>query len=331
MARLIFFLCIFLMLPTFSIAQDVASQTNTQEAIGEKSWGVIYNSVAKVQAENNHPSEIVTEVLLGTPVKILDKKKGWRQIQTPEGYIGWVSESVTPLTKSELTAYNSQKKIIITSHYAHSYEKNTEKSRIISDLTIGNLLVMKGSKGKFFHVMYPDGREAFVKKSDAKIFDQWLSDIQLTPKSITETATQMAGIPYVWGGTSSKGLDCSGFTKLVYFLHGVILLRDASQQAQTGKLVDESGNFATLQTGDLVFFGTKSTDENPQESITHVGIYLGNGRFIHASDYIKTASFYPDDKLYDAFNTKRYLRAKRILGETNTSGIEEITKNEFYR
>ncbi|MDO4229654.1 MAG: C40 family peptidase [Capnocytophaga sp.] len=302
-----------------------------QDIIGEKSWGIIYNSVAKVQSEGNHQSEIVTEVLLGTPVKILDKKKGWRQIQTPEGYIGWVSESVTPVTQSELTKYNQQQKIIVTSHYAHSYEKNTAKSRIISDLTIGNLLVIKGSKGKFFQVVYPDGREAFVKKSDAKKFDNWLKDIRLTEQSIVETATQMTGIPYVWGGTSSKGLDCSGFTKLVYFLHGVILLRDASQQAKTGKLVDEIGNFANLQVGDLVFFGTKPTEENPQERVTHVGIYLGNGRFIHASDYIKTASFYPNDELYDAFNTNRYLRAKRILGEINTTGIEKITENKFYK
>ena len=235
------------------------------------------------------------------------------------------------MTPLELSDYNRQKKIVITSHYAHSYEKPSVKSQSVSDLVIGNTLVVKGTKGKFFHVIYPNGREAFVKKNDAREFGRWLSDIQLTQQSVVETAHRMAGIPYVWGGTSSKGLDCSGFTKLVYFLHGVILQRDASQQVKTGKLVDDTGNFAALQPGDLVFFGSNATDENSEERVVYVGIYLGKNRFIHASDYIRIASFDPNDPFYDAYNTNRYLRSKRILGEIDTPGIEKITSSEFYR
>jgi len=145
------------------------------------------------------------------------------------------------------------------------------------------------------------------------------------------TGKQFMGVPYVWGGTSSKGLDCSGFTKLVYFLHGVILQRDASQQVLNGKLIDEKGDFSNAQKGDLVFFGTKATPENPKERVVHVGIYIGDMKFIHASDYIRINSFDPADPLYDEYNTNRYLRTKRIIGEVGTKGIERIFENEFYK
>jgi cell wall-associated NlpC family hydrolase len=138
------------------------------------------------------------------------------------------------------------------------------------------------------------------------------------------------GIPYLWGGTSSKGFDCSGFTKTVYFLHGVIIPRDASQQALVGKLVDETGDFSKLQPGDLLFFGEKATEQNPKERVVHVAIYIGNKRFIHAGNPIRVNSLDPSDELYDAHNATRYLRAKRIVGEVGTEGIDAIFENEFY-
>lgn len=301
------------------------------KVIGEKKWGVIYNSVEKLHANNSYASETVSEVLLGMPVKLLDKKGGWRRVQTPEGYIGWVSEAIQTMAETELRAYNLKPKVVVTSLYALSYEKPNDKSQTISNLVMGNMLVVNGSKGKFYQVAYPDGREAYVKKTDVKELKKWLSDITLTQESVVSVSKQFTGIPYVWGGTSSQGLDCSGFTKLVYFLHGIILPRDASQQVFTGKLIDETGDFGQLQPGDLVFFGTKTTEENPRERVVHVGIYIGDKRFIHASDYIQIGSFDSGDPLFDEYNTNRYLRTKRIIGEEATKGIERIFENEHYK
>jgi len=126
-------------------------------------------------------------------------------------------------------------------------------------------------------------------------------------------------------------MDCSGFTKQVYYMHGIVLARDASQQVRYGRLIDEAGDFSEALPGDLVFFGTKATAENSKERVVHVGIYIGDRRFIHASDYIRINSFDPADPLYDAFNTKRYLRTKRIIGEGNGEGMEELFNHPFYR
>lgn len=316
-----------------SFASNIIDEVNIlpDKELGAKTWGVIYNSTGNVYYKNAHSAELVTQVLLGMPVKILDQKGGWRRIQMPDSYIGWINESVEPMTENELHAYLQKPKIIVTSHAATSFSKAKSNSPIVSDLVAGNSLVVVGIKGRYYKVVYPDGRTAYVSKSDAKKESNWLDEIELTGKSITETAKQMMGIPYVWGGTSTKGLDCSGFTKTVFLMHGVILARDASQQVKYGELVDQTGDFGKLQPGDLVFFGSKATSENPRERVVHVGVAIGNNKFIHASDYIRINSFDPNDPLYDAFNTKRYLRTKRVIGSVNTPGIDEVYHNTFYQ
>lgn len=301
------------------------------EATGEKTWGVVYNSVEKLHSGNSYASETVSEVLLGMPVRLLDKKGGWRRVQTPEGYIGWVSEAIAPMTETEWRDYLRKPKVVVTSLFALAYEKADVEASTVSDLVVGDMLTLKGTRGRFYRVAYPDGREAYVRQSDAKELDKWLKEIEFTRQGIVETAMRFKGIPYVWGGTSSKGLDCSGFAKLVYFLHGIILPRDASQQVFTGKLIDEMGDFDNLQPGDLLFFGSKASDEDPKERVVHVGISIGNKRFIHASDYIRISSFDPQDPLYDSCNAGRYLRAKRMLGEAGTKGVEPILENKFYK
>jgi cell wall-associated NlpC family hydrolase len=302
------------------------------EKLGEEVWGVIYNSVGTLRAEPRYGAELVSQALLGMPVRILEQGGGWRRVQTPDRYIGWINGSVEPMTDAQRQQYLRLPKVIITSLSAHSYDDTGKGALPVTDLVAGDMLVVKSAKRGFYQVHYPDGREAFVKKSDATKVADWLKkNSRLTGESIVQTAKQLMGVPYLWGGTSTKGLDCSGFTKQVYFMHGILLARDASQQVQNGRLIDESTDFGDALPGDLVFFGSKATADNPQERVVHVGIYLGDKRFIHASDYIHISSFDPADPLYDAFNTNRYLRTKRIIGEVYVEGMEELFNNAFYR
>jgi cell wall-associated NlpC family hydrolase len=111
-------------------------------------------------------------------------------------------------------------------------------------------------------------------------------------------------------------MDCSGFTKTVYYMNGFIIPRDASQQILAGKDVDPELRFDNLKKGDLMFFGKKATDSTRQR-VTHVGIWLGNGKgeFIHASGRVKIGSIDEGSERYDPFNKGRYLGSRRYLGE----------------
>lgn len=299
------------------------------EVIGEKNWGVIYNSVADLRGKPAYSSEMVSQVLMGMPVRVLDKSGGWLRIQTPEGYIGWMSGSVHRLKHEQLTDHLAKPKIIITNQYGKSYSQADAQSQSVTDIVIGNILNVEGDEKDFYKVTYPDGRKAFVRKQDAQEVESWLSETKLTGESIVKTAKHLMGVPYVWGGTSSKGLDCSGFTKTVYWLHGIIIARDASQQIKYGVEIDRLGNFDDAQKGDLVFFGVKATDENPKERVVHVGIYIGNQQFIHASDYIHINSFDPESELYDEYNTNRYMRTMRYIGSEGTPGITPIKLHPY--
>ncbi len=294
-----------------------------------ETWGVVYNSVGSLRAEPTHAAEMVTQVLLGMPVKIYEQKGEWSMIETPDGYVGWISGSVQPMTDRQRRNYLQQPKVIISTLCARSYSLPYQISQPVSDLVAGNMLELITDDGAYYRVRYPDGRKAYVMKSDAKELPDWLREISLTGESIVQTALQLLGIPYLWGGTSVKGLDCSGFTKQVYWMHGVILPRDASQQACYGRLVDEGGELSDALPGDLLFFGSKAT-EGEDEKVVHVGIYLGERQFIHASDYVRINSFDPADPLYDAFNTNRYLYTRRMIGEEQGEGMEELLSNAFY-
>lgn len=300
------------------------------EVVGERNWGLVYNSVASLHSAPSHISDIVSQVLLGMPVKILDSSNEWLLIQAPEGYIGWVSGSIKQLKHDELKVDLRKPKVIITCQYAKTYSKADMQSQSVSDIVIGNILTLEGEEKNFLKVTYPDGRMAFVEKQNAQEFENWLSEIELTGERIVSMAKQFMGVPYVWGGTSSKGLDCSGFIKTVYWMHGIIIPRDASQQVLFGEEVDNKGNFENVEKGDLVFFGTKASAKVPKEKVVHVGIYIGNKQFIHADDYIHISSFNPLDKLYDAFNTNRYLRTMRYINSEGDTGITPIVEHLFY-
>jgi cell wall-associated NlpC family hydrolase len=107
------------------------------------------------------------------------------------------------------------------------------------------------------------------------------------------TGLRFIGIPYLWGGTTPRGFDCSGLVQRIYRLHGVSLPRDSDQQARRGRL-KPAGSYETLRTGDLLFFGKSDAQ------ITHVGMYLADGLFLHAYGHVRVGSLDPRHALYEA-------------------------------
>jgi gamma-D-glutamyl-L-lysine dipeptidyl-peptidase len=292
------------------------------ETLGEQTYGVVTISVANLRSQPRHAAELATQALLGMPLKVLDKDGGWYLVQTPDQYIAWLDwGGFQRLTEADFTAWQNRPKVMVLAPYTFSYEQPDEASQLVSDLVAGDQLALLATEKDFFHVQYPDGRTAWVARRDARPYQDWLASLAISEEKLVGTAKRMMGLPYLWGGTSYKGVDCSGFTKTVYFLNGWVLPRDASQQVHTGELLDTSGGFAGLRPGDLLFFGTKATADTP-EKVTHVGMWIGNQEFIHASGKVRISSMDPAAPNYDDFEKNRFLRAKRLLG--NAQGVKVL-------
>lgn len=314
----------------FCVLGFSTSNAFCEDSPGEKMYGVISLSVANGRMEPSDRAELSTQALLGTPVKILEQKS-WYFVETPEGYSSWVSPgSLKRMNKEEFNRWAGVKKIIITAHYGKSYQEADGKSRIVSDLVFGNLLELLGEKEDFYHIAYPDGRKAYIAKDIAAELETWLDRIELTRESLVEKGFTLRGIPYFWGAYSTKALDCSGFVKTVYFMHGVILRRDSYQQVETGTPIEVSEGYDLLQPGDLLFFRRENETGNKYK-IRHVAMYIGNLEFLHAGNPVKVNSFDPQAPNYDAHSAKTLIRATRILGNIDTPGITTLRSNPMYK
>ncbi len=293
-------------------------------ALTQNMWGIINVSVASLYAEPTYSSEMTTQILLGSPIRVIQHKSNWYLVKTTEGYISWIPENTfVKMDNNEFNKHRNIQKIIFTGDYGFAYESASSGNQRASDLVFGCIMKWENDAGNYYEFSYPDGRKAFVMKSQADSFDHWLSTRQINADSIVKTALSLKGIPYLWGGTSVKGMDCSGFTKTVFLKHGIILLRDASEQAETGIPVDISKGYDNLQAGDLLFFG-KTATKNKKEKVRHVAIYVGKQEFIHTNDYIKLSSLNPVSPIFDALNSREFIHATRITGAVGTTGIKSM-------
>jgi len=284
-------------------------------SLGEDTLGVVYLSAANVRSQPRHSGELATQATMGMPLRILKKEGDWHLVQTPDRYISWMQGSFVPMNQHEYGTWQAKDKLIFTDIYGHAYAQPSQNDSIISDLVAGNVMELVGKSGNSYAIRLPDGRSGFVRQSSSAPFEEWVSKAEATENTLVNTAYHLMGVPYLWGGTSTKGVDCSGFTKTVYFMNGQILPRDASQQVHAGELVDEEKNFEQLRPGDLLFFGRPATDST-QERVTHVGMWIGNDQFIHSTGLearVKVSSINPESEYYDPFNLNRYLRTKRMI------------------
>ena len=285
-------------------------------AVGNLQFAVARNSVINIRSEPKHSAELGTQGLLGMSLKVLDKNGDFYRIQTPDRYISWVDKGgIQLMTKEEIDTWNQAKKVLFIKNFGAVLADKNSETAIISDITLGGVLEYISEDALFYEVKYPDNRTGFIKKQEAVPYEFWLKNVVSSKENIEMVAKTFQGFPYLWGGTSSKGMDCSGFTKMVYLINGLIIPRDASQQITAGKTVDTTLEFKDLEKGDLLFFGTKATSDKKQR-VVHVGIWLGNDKmeFIHASGNVHVSSIDEKQPNYDEMNKNRYLGSKRYLG-----------------
>ena len=287
-----------------------------------RKWAQVKLSIATLRTEPKHSAEIATQGIMGAPVKVLQKADDWYRVQMADDYIAYVPESSLSFkTEAQMKAWRKAKRYIVTA-YDSRLVTQPRGDETVSDLVMGNILEYKASQGNWLKLATPDGRVGWVDAAVVAELSQW-SQQPFNAAQIEKTARRMMGSSYLWGGTSTKVTDCSGLTKVSYLSNGIILQRDASQQALTGKIMKRGTDWRQYETGDLLFFGNEKTGR-----VTHVGIYLRNGNYIHCSGQVKINSLDPKSSQYPYLYSP--LSASRIKGMVGTKGIVALRKHPWY-
>ena len=233
---------------------------------------------------------------------------------------------------------------MFTGLYGHIYEHPSRSSQTVCDLVGGDILQLAGKGRKWVEVMTPSGKHGYIPREEIREFKgfrsiAWSKNRNEVPEyqsfisqeeieGMIGTAMQLLGVPYLWGGMTPKGVDCSGLVRWAYLMNGILLPRNASQQIFCGKEIEVEADshywdeaqrkdmdafkqemqkrISKLKRGDLLFFGTPATQEKGRR-IGHVGIYLGDGKMIHSSHLVRINSLIPDQADY-------YENAHRLLG-----------------
>jgi len=276
-------------------------------ALGDKNQGLICVSVAPMRKVPKHAAEMVDQLVMGTPVKLVKEEGGWFLVQTPYRYLGWVEKlMVARLAPGEVEAWTAHPALARFSRLYGTIWSQPDQREPVSDIVLSCTVRTGPGEGGLTGVILPDGRRGFVAADSLLPVKSSLRD-KPNPAEIIRLALQLRGIPYLWGGNSIKGFDCSGLTQTVFRMNDIQLPRDADQQAGLGTPVQPAEDFANVQPGDLLFFG--------KDRITHVGISLGGGRFIHESVDVHVRSLNPKDADFDAPRREALKLIKRVLGE----------------
>lgn len=221
-------------------------------------------SMMPVRSEPAHRSEMVSMLLFGETFIITETKENWHKIKCSyDGYEGWITARKLHEVSAEFIKTYAAEAAAYVSGFPFFAIKGKEKT-----------LLSPGSR-------LPDITENTFKLGNEQYsFDGEIiiSEDKPQQSAIIKTAQIFLGTPYLWGGRSILGIDCSGFTQLVFLLCGYKLPRDAYQQAELGETVN---NLAEAKAGDLAFFSENNS------RITHVGILDGHGNIIHASEKVK--------------------------------------------
>ncbi|MCP4437816.1 MAG: C40 family peptidase [Aureispira sp.] len=212
-------------------------------------YGLCKLSIVPLRGQAKHSSEMVTQLLWGECYEVLEQKKEWLKIRCYfDGYEAWLDRKQhTPISTQQWQEYT--------------------QCQTFCPLAVENL-----ANAQQYRLL---GSPILDIKDDSNDFEQAsLADKQT---QLEESALLFLNTPYLWGGRSVFGVDCSGYMQLIYRLIGLLLPRDAYQQAEIGQAID----FGQQKLGDLAFFA------NEKGRITHVGMIWSDGQIIHASGKVR--------------------------------------------
>lgn len=257
-------------------------------------FGVCRLSLVPVRAEGSDKAELTTQLLFGEHYEVLSasKDKKWLKIKIHfDQYEGWIDAKQHHSITKDHFEYINRADFKISTDVTTSILYNKSPLAIL----MGSIIPISGSE--LFKM-----EEQFAFNGESKSLGQ-KRDIEF----LKITAKKYLNAPYQWGGKSPFGIDCSGFVQMVFKINGYKLLRDSAQQAKQGKAVDLN----EIQPGDLAFFTAK------EAKISHVGIFLGEDKIIHASGKVRIDHFNEEGILHTESRvyTHSFAQARRILSE----------------
>jgi len=247
---------------------------------------VVVVPVANMYSKPSEKSDVVSQAIYGSNVKLIEARGEWSKIQTPDQYKGWTPSRYVRIVLTGDGYATAGPAVEVESLFANVYaEPDVTKHKPVITIPFGTRLEVaveeqKGTSRGGSAARKQDIPDGWLHVRLAGMTQAWVQqgDVVADPKPRTipesiELAKRFLGVPYLWGGSSSFGYDCSGFTQMLVRARGITMPRDADAQAAwTGVTHVERKD---LQAGDLLFFGSS------EKEITHTGMYIGDGQFIH--------------------------------------------------
>jgi len=234
-----------------------------------------------------------TELLYGEPVRLIRDADPYFQVQSAVGYLGYIPKTaLRTVDLEEWNRYQAGKQAVFTRNII--LDQGLE-------LKMGTRLPYLENE----HLLMADGSEISLPGDQYKIVDPVANPLR---QAIIESAKGYLGLPYVWGGRSADGLDCSGFVMQSYAINNLYLPRDTDEMSTVGRIIGLPGWTEAMLPGDLMFF------QGSRRMVTHVAIYLGEDKFIHSLGRgVQISSMNPEDSEFASSTTKRFIFAKRLF------------------
>ncbi|MBI5564061.1 MAG: C40 family peptidase, partial [Chloroflexi bacterium] len=281
---------------------------------GDTPWALVNRSVADVRREPRSGAEQITQLLIGEAVRVLDERDSWLLIRTEhDGYIGWSrADALHICDQHAVDKYQSAARWLIAAPLAAAYDGPARSATMIGQLPFGARLPLVEETPNFIWLRLPDGRVWWSARSDGLPKAQQPRPTKAGITATLDRIQHFVGTPYVWGGRSPFGYDCSGLAQAFYRFMGVSIPRDADQQFVAGAPVE-----GTPQPGDLLFFGGDDGDliDLRHAHITHVAVSLGGDEVIHANGTtwnIAYNSLDPASPIYRAWLKERLVGVRRF-------------------